>query len=94
MKYKNPYYKKLKNTFLLEVSCGHCKTPILIYEKTGRGNLIKMQIRRIKEAEVDLDNYKGHLYCINCGEELAKVGTYRDRRAYWSVRGKINTKKI
>lgn len=72
MKYKNPYYKRLKNTYLLEVSCGHCKTPMVIYEKAG----------------------KGHLCCLNCGEELAKEGTYRNRLTYSVVRGKINTRKI
>lgn len=93
MKYKNPYYKRLKNTYLLEVSCGHCKTPMVVYEKAGKGNLIKMQIHRIKEAQVDLESHKGHLCCLNCGEELAKEGTYRNRLTYWVVRGKINTRQ-
>lgn len=93
MKYPNPHYRRLKNTHLLEVSCGHCKTPVLIYEKAGKGNLIKMQLPRIKEAEIDLGNHEGHLCCVQCEAELANVGTYRGRKTYWVIRGKINTRK-
>ena len=94
MKYPNPMHRKLKNTHLLEVSCGHCKTPVLIYEKAGKGNLIKLQVVRIKEAEVDLAGHKGHLRCTCCGEELAKEGTYLGRPTYWVIRGKINTREM
>ena len=94
MKYKNPYHKKGKNTFTLEVSCGHCKSPILRYEKAGKGNLIKLQEHRIIESVVDLEKQEGHLYCPNCKEQLANKGSYSGRLTYFVIRGKINSKRL
>lgn len=94
MQYKNPKYRKVKNAFPLEVSCGNCKTPVAIYAKAGKGNLIKMQLPRIVASEVDLENHQGHLVCSNCKEDLARKGTYNERLTYWVIRGKINTKKL
>ena len=94
MKYKNKIYKKKKNTVPLEVSCGHCKTRILIYEKAGNGNLIKLQEHRIIESEFDLEKHKGNLFCINCKEELANRGTYNNRLTYFIIRGQINSKRL
>lgn len=79
---------------MLEVSCGRCKTPVVMYEKAGKGNLIKMQIARIIESEIDLKKHKGHLICPSCKMELARRGTYRNNIAYWTIRGRINTKRI
>lgn len=94
MRYKNPYYKKNRNTYALEVSCGHCKTPAAIYAKGGKGNLIKMQIPRIIESEIDLENNKGHLLCPNCKIELARKGVYKENTTYWIIRGKVNTRRL
>ncbi len=94
MKYKNPKYRKRRNTFPLEVSCGTCKTPVLIYAKGGKGNLIKLQVHRIIESEVNLAEHEGHLLCSNCREELAKKGTYNGNEAYWIIRGKVNSRRL
>ena len=94
MKYKNPSYKRIKNTHPLEVVCGHCKTPLLIYEKGGNGNLIKLQEHRIIESEFDLETHENHLYCLNCGEQLANRGIYNDRLTYFIIRGKVNSKRL
>lgn len=94
MKYKNSLHKKSKNTFPLEVTCGKCKTPILMYEKGGKGNLIKLQGHRIIESQFDLETHEGHLYCIKCNEPLANRGVYRGRRTYFVIRGMINSKKV
>lgn len=94
MKYKNVLYKKKKNTKALEVSCGHCKTPILIYEKGGNGNLIKLQEHKIIESEFDLKTHKDHLCCLNCNEELANRGTYNGRLTYFIIRGQVNSKRL
>lgn len=53
MKYKNPICRKGRKIFTLEVSCGLWKSPLLIYVKIGNGNLIKLQMPRIKESNVD-----------------------------------------
>lgn len=94
MKYKNFSYKKSKNTFPLEVSCGHCKTPILIYEKGGNGNLIKLQEHKIIESQFDLKNHLGHLHCNHCEEKLANRGTYNERLTYFIIRGKVNSRRL
>ncbi len=94
MKYKNILYKKKKNTIPLEVSCGHCKIPILIYEKGGNGNLIKLQEHKIIESEFDLKNHKDHLRCLNCNEELANRGMYNGRLTYFIIRGQVNSKRL
>ena len=94
MKYKNPKHRKRRNTFALEVSCGNCKTPMVIYEKGGKGNLIKMQLPRIVESEINLENHEGHLLCIKCKEEIAMKGTYDENITYWIVRGKVNSKRL
>lgn len=94
MKYKNPSHKKGKQTFTLEVSCGHCKTPVLRYEKAGKGNLIKLQEHRIIESEFDITKHENHLYCSNCKEQLANRGVYSGRLTYFVIRGAINSKKI
>ena len=94
MKYKNPLYKKNKRAFPLEVICGSCKTPILIYEKGGNGNLIKLQEHKIIESEFNLKNHDSHLFCTTCKEQLANKGTYNDRLTYFIIRGKINSKRL
>lgn len=94
MKFKNFSFKKNKNTFPLEVVCGHCKFPILIYEKGGNGNLIKLQEHRIIQSEFNLQNNKGHLYCPNCKEQLANRGIYDGGLTYFIIRGKVNSKRL
>lgn len=94
MKYKNPSYRKGKNTFTLEVVCGHCKTTILRYEKSGKGNLIKLQEHRIIESTFDLNTQENHLYCPICKEQLANKGSYNGRLTYLVIRGKINSKNL
>lgn len=68
--------------------------PVVLYEKAGKGNLIKMQLPRIMESEVDLEKEEGHLACPNCNNELARKGIYRNKRTYWIIRGKVNTKRL
>lgn len=94
MQYKNPHHKKRKNTHALEVSCGKCKKPVAIYQKAGKGNLIKMLVSRVVEAEVDLENLEGHLSCPQCGLELARKGKHENKLAFWIIRGKINYKRL
>jgi hypothetical protein len=94
MKYKNRKYRKRKDTYPLEVSCAKCKTPIAIYAKAGKGNLIKMQVPRIIESEADLESQEGSLFCVNCKDELARKGTYEGNAAYWIIRGKVNTRRL
>lgn len=94
MKFKNPYMRKIKNTHLLLVSCNLCKTPLLIYQKGGRGNLIKIQRDRIVELEFDIDEMGNGLYCINCGEHLGSLRDYFGVPSYFLIRGLVNSRRI
>lgn len=94
MKYKNPIYRKKRGTFPLEVSCGYCKTPILIYAKGSKGNLVKLQFPRIIASEMNLQNHEGHLTCTNCQKKLAQRGVFGENVTYWIVRGKVNTRRL
>ncbi len=91
---KNPHYKKTKNSFYQEVSCAFCKAPFAIYEKAGRGNLIKMQLHRILASEMDLDKVEGELLCPSCGQGLAKKADYKGRPAIWIIRGRVNVRRL
>lgn len=94
MNYRNPAYKKKRGTFPLEVSCGHCKTPILIYAKRSNGKLIKLQYPRIIASEMDLQNYEGHLICTKCHRKLATRGVFGENVTHWIVSGKVITRKL
>ncbi|MDO5707243.1 MAG: hypothetical protein Q4P31_01205 [Andreesenia angusta] len=93
MRYKFPI-KKVKNWYALEISCAKCKTPIAIYQKAGKGNLIKMQFHRIIEAQNDIKNIPGHLICHKCDNILGNRGKYKNKDTFWIVRGQINTQVL
>jgi hypothetical protein len=94
VKYKNPIYRKRQGTFPLEVSCGYCKTPVLIYAKGSKGKLIKLQYPRIIASKMDLQNHEGHLICINCRRKLATRGVFGENVTHWIVRGRVNTREL
>lgn len=92
MIYKNPRAKGKGRFRPLEVSCAHCKTAVAVYQKGGKGGLVKMQFPRILEAEMELEHPEGSFLCPNCGQELAKLGVYEGNPTYWILRGQVNTK--
>ncbi|MBG9982478.1 hypothetical protein HZY86_05060 [Aerococcaceae bacterium DSM 111020] len=94
MQFKNPNLKKKNKLYPLEVSCAHCKTPAAIYLKGGNGGLIKMQLHRIQEAEVNIFKLEGAWHCHVCDAQLANLSDYRGKPTYWVIRGQINTKKL
>lgn len=94
VKYKNPVYRKKRGTFPLEVSCGYCHTPMLIYAKGSNGNLIKLQYPRIIASAMNLQNHEGHIKCVNCRRKLATRGVFGESVTYWIVRGKVSTRKL
>lgn len=94
MRFQNKRLKDKSNTHALEVSCAHCKTPVLIYQKGGNGGLIKIQIPRVIEAMENIWEMTGELTCPKCGASLAKRGEYQERPTFWVTRGQINTTKL
>ena len=96
MIYKNPYYRKVKGSYILLVSCGYCKTDIAKYQKVGKGNLLRMHINRIIKSSIDLSKDQGTLHCPNCGELLATRMTLKreNEDVYKMIRSAFNTRKI
>ena len=96
MIYKNPYYRKVKGSFILLVSCGYCKTPIAKYQKVGKGNLLNLHIDRVIESSIDLSQDPNVLSCPNCNAELGRrmFLQRRDKEVFKMIRSTFNTKRI
>jgi len=93
LKYKNPYYKKIKNSRNLTVLCAYCKSELCNYQKKGKGNLINMYIQRIINMNFNLDD-KG-LKCPYCKELIAIRSLDKDisKDSYKMIRGAYNLKE-
>ncbi len=93
MKYKNPYYKKIKNSRNLTVLCGYCKSELCNYQKIGKGNLINMYVERIVNMNFNLES-KG-LRCPYCEELIAirKFNNNRSKDSFKMIRGTYNLKE-
>lgn len=94
MKYKNPYYKKIKGSYKMIVSCGLCKKELFTYQKVGKGGLINMYLVRIIESEIDIANDIKLLKCPDCGNEIGNKISDKDKNriSYKMFRSKFNTK--
>ncbi|NLX61898.1 MAG: hypothetical protein GXZ06_05180 [Tissierellia bacterium] len=95
MLYKNPYCRKMKNSFIMIVSCGYCKTDIARYQKVGRGNLLRMHIDRIIEGNIDFSKQPKALLCPNCKEQLGtRITLKREKKeVYKMLRSTFNTRE-
>lgn len=93
MNYKNPNYRKVKGSHILIVSCGHCKTDIVKYQKKGRGNLLRLHIDRIIEGSID---FSKNLNCPKCEARLGiKVNLKKkNKKAYKMIRSVFNTREV
>ena len=94
--YKNPNYKKVRGSHILEISCAHCKAFIARYQKVGESNLVKMYNDRIIEGAVDFSQYHGAIFCPKCSERVAtRYVTKMDKKeAYRLVPSGFNKKKV
>lgn len=90
---ENPNCRKVKGSHLLMISCGHCKYDLAIYQKKGRGNLLRMHLDRIVEASFSFDKV---LICPNCLEELAtKIQSKTSKKKMYRMkRSTFNTKEL
>ena len=94
--YKNPNYKKIKGSHLLEVSCAYCKTFVARYQKVGESNFVKMYNERIVEGSLDFSKHHGAILCPQCGERIAtRYMTKMDNKeAYRLKPSAFNKKKV
>jgi len=93
--YKNPNYKKIRGSHILEVSCAYCKCLIARYQKVGESTLVKMYNERIVEGTIDFSKYHGALFCPSCGERIAtRYVTKMDKKeAYRLTPSAFNKKR-
>lgn len=92
----NPYYKKIKRSFLLQINCGQCKEPFALYQKVGRGNVLRMHVERIIKSAIDLKSLPQGFYCPYCGQHIADKIQLKDHNipSYRMVRSSFNTEEI
>ena len=82
---------KIAGSHTLIVSCGHCKTSLLSYQKVGKGRLLRLYLERINFSDTPLQQ---ELICPNCGELIALLATTKAKSFYKMKRGKYNIKRI
>ncbi len=84
-KFKNPYYKKIRGSVLLELTCAHCKTALLHYQKVVKGNVRLLHLERIVAATFDCFKQAKQLTCPTCGTRL---GLFDEKHfGYRMIRG-------
>ena len=95
MKHQNPAMKRIRKSTILIVSCGNCKVDLIRYQKVGRGNLLRMYVERIIEANIPITPTTTQLICYNCHQELAARIWIRRRGidAFKMHRATYNTRK-
>lgn len=93
---ENPYQKEIKKSFLLNIRCGQCKNDFVIYQKVGRGNVLRMYLERITACAVDLKSLPDQLSCPNCRQHIADkiILKEKNRLAYRMRRSTYNTEEI
>lgn len=96
MKFKNPYYKKIRGHYLMVISCGYCKEEVFSYQKVGRGGLLNLHPERVIEGNIDLSTKPKILVCPACKRELGlRKSLKRDSKEVYSmIRSSFNTRKI
>ncbi|MGX7092979.1 hypothetical protein [Hutsoniella sourekii] len=91
MKYKNPYYKKIKNSRPLMIRCGACKKDLFKYQKIGVGNLKRMHLPRIIDSEINLQDPPQDLACPQCGHLMGHLVSLPNNLAYRMLKGHFNS---
>ncbi len=93
MLYQNPKYRKIKRSCILLVSCGNCKKEIVKYQKLGKGNILRMYVDRIIEANIKLSR---DLICPDCEKILGRrvILKKEGREFFKMIRSSFNTRKI
>lgn len=96
MHYKNPYYRRVRGAAIMLICCGHCKNNIALYQKVGKGVLLRMYVDRIIKSSIDLAPRPGALFCPHCKRQLATRVTLRrkNKEAYIMKRGAFHSRLL
>ena len=92
MIYKNTNIKKIKNSHILIVSCGHCKADIVKYQKKGKGTLLRLYLNRITAGTID---FSKNLICPKYNNKIGDMITLKNKnkKAYKMIRSAYNTRE-
>ena len=96
MLYKNPYNRRVRGGSTMLICCGYCKNDIALYQKVGKGILLRMYLDRVIKSSVDLSRKPGALFCPHCHKHLATRVTLRrkNKEAYIMKRGTFNSRVL
>lgn len=104
--FKNDHYSKSRggNSHFLCISCSKCNNYLLLYQKDGKGTLIRLYLDRIFDPPnlAKLQKECGHkndlknLVCPSCKQLIATPMVYKpeNRLAFSLMRGTFIKKKI
>ena len=97
------YTKRRGDPQILEIFCGNCKSPTMIYQKDGPGRLLRCYLDRIhfpehlqkRQFEDFKETKTPKLECEKCDSIIGVPMTYEpeDRAAYRMLKGKSFFKK-
>ena len=102
-KMKNDGFRKARSggSEVLDISCSNCSEPVMLYQKDGRGALIRCYLDRIAwppdisrlQEKTELSELP-NLACSSCNTVIGTPMVYReeDRFAYRLIRGKFSKK--
>ncbi len=106
IKMKNDSYRQERGgtAVMLDVSCANCGTKVLLYQKDGRGRLLRCYLNRIFEPpeleklqrEPNIAGTKDlkNLECPKCNEVLGTPMVYKDGRlAFRLILGKFKKER-
>ena len=103
--FKNDRYVKTRggNSHFLDVYCSGCNYHLLLYQKDGKGSLLRIYLDRIFEppilaklqSECNSKSDMPNLKCLNCQKIVAIPMVYKpeNRLAFSLVRGAFIKKK-
>lgn len=106
MKIKKDKYRQSRGggSQFLEVTCSACSHRVLIYQKDGKGALVRLYLDRIHHPEELVARVSGwqtlrdmsDLMCDLCGAHLARKMVYEreNRLALRIIRGAIMTSRF
>lgn len=92
MKYDNPIKTNVRGSYEMIVSCGPCKNDIIIYQKRGVGNLLRIHLKRVIESEMELIDMDS-LICPYCDTKLGDKVVIDDDIAFRVRRGYVHTRR-
>lgn len=80
----------------MQVYCGNCKSETALYQKVGRGNILRMYLNRIIESSVDLTDLPEKITCLSCKQHIADKIFLKNKNeiAYRMIRSTYSVQEL